>query len=122
MSDEEPELEAVEPTPSARDLDVEPGRVLVLVDWMSYVHLGLGVVALLAFIGLFGSAVDSITKIVIGAVVALALDTPVRMLRERGLPRGAAATVVCLVLLGALTAVVALLGPPALREAAAFGE
>jgi predicted PurR-regulated permease PerM len=119
---EAPELEPVEPTPSAREVPVEPGRVLVIVDWVSYAHLGLGLVALLALLGLFGSAVDSITKLVIGAVLALALDTPVRMLRERGLPRGAAATIVCLVLLGALTAVVAFLGPPALREAATFGE
>jgi putative heme transporter len=119
---DEPELEPVEPTPSARDLEVEPGRVLVLVDWVSYVHLGVGVVVLLALVGLFGSAVDSITKIVIGGVLALALDTPVRLLRARGLPRGAAAAVVCLAVLGALTAVVVLLGPPALREAAAFGE
>ena len=119
---DEPELEPVEPTPSARDLEVEPGRVLVLVDWVSYVHLGVGVVVLLALVGLFGSAVDSITKIVIGGVLALALDTPVRLLRARGLPRGAAAAVVCLAVLGAITAVVTFLGPPALREAAAFGD
>jgi putative heme transporter len=119
---EEPELEPVEPTPSARDLDVEPGRVLVLVDWVSYAHLGVGLVVLLALIGLFGSAVDSLTKLVIGGVLALALDTPVRLLRQRGLPRGAAAALVCLAVLGAVTAVVILLGPPALREAAAFGD
>jgi putative heme transporter len=119
---DEPELEPVEPTPSARDLDVEPGRVLVLVDWVSYVHLGVGLVLLLALVGLFGSTIDSLTKIVIGTVLALALDTPVRLLRQRGLPRGAAAAVVCLAVLGAVTAVVTLLGPPALREAAAFGD
>lgn len=116
------ELAPIERTPSARDIEVEPGRVLVVVDWMSYVHLGIGVSVLLALVGLFGSAGDSLTKIAIGTVLALALDNPVRFLRGRGLSRGAAAGVVCLTVLAALAAIVALLGPPALRQAARFGE
>lgn len=114
--------EPIEPTPLVRDLGEGEGRTLVVVDGMSYVHVALGLVALLAVLGVFGSATDSITKIVVGAVLALAFDTPVRALQERGLPRGAAAGVVCLVALAVLGAVVALLGPPAVREAAAFGD
>lgn len=112
----------IEPTPSADELEIEPGRTLLVVDWVSYMHLVVGMVALLALWGLAGSATDSITKIVVGAVLALAFDTPVRILQQRGLNRGAAAGVVCLAALAVLTAVVVLLGPPALREAADFGD
>ena len=114
--------EPIEPTPTAREVGIEPGRTLVVVDWVSYVHVVVGLVVLLAALALFGSATDSITKIVVGGVLALAFDTPVRMLQDRGVPRGAAAGAVCLVALAALSGVVALLGPPAIREAAAFGD
>ncbi len=114
--------EPIEPTPLARELGLDEGRTLVVVDAMSYLHVAVGLVLLLAALGLFGSAVDSLTKIVVGAVLALAFDTPVRALQNRAMPRGAAAGVVCLVALAVLGAVVALLGPPAVREAAAFGD
>ena len=57
-------------------------------------HLGVGLLALAALTALVGSATDSLTKIVIGGVLALALDTPVRALQDRGLSRGAAAATV----------------------------
>jgi putative heme transporter len=113
---------AIERTPSARELGVDPVQTLAVVDWISYLHLVIGLLALLAILGLAGSATDSLTKLVIGAVLALALDTPVRALQSRGLPRGGAVGVVCLVALAALSAVIALLGPPAIEEAARFGE
>lgn len=112
----------IEPTPSVRDLEPETGRTLVIVDWVSYLHLAIALLMVLAIFGLGESAVDSLTKIVIGTVVALALDTPVRALQGRGLSRGASVTVVCVVVMTALGLVVALLGPPAVREAARFGE
>lgn len=121
--DDQPDApEPIEPTPLVRELGEGQGRVLVVVDAMSYVHVALGLVALLAVLGLFGSATDSITKIVVGAVLALAFDTPVRALQNRGIARGVAAGAVCLIALAVISAVVAFLGPPAVREAAAFGD
>jgi putative heme transporter len=75
----------------------------------------------LALLGVGRSATDSLTKIVIAAVIALALDTPVRAVQARGLSRGAAVMVVTLVTVAVLTLVLVLLGPPAIREAAQFG-
>jgi putative heme transporter len=121
-TDDTDETAEIEPTPSARDIDIEPGRTLAVVDWVSYVHLVIALLVVFAIFALGESATDSLTKIVIGAVIALALDTPVRALQNRGLPRGVAATVVCLVAVGVLTGVIVLLGPPAVREAAQFGE
>lgn len=124
-SPEEPgqeSIEPIEPTPSARDLGIDPSRTLVVVDWVSYAHLVIALVVLLAIAGVTSSATDSLTKIVIGAVLALALDMPVRGLQNRGLPRGAAVAAVWAVAFTMLGLVFALLGPPAVREAADFGE
>lgn len=124
-SPEEPgqeSIEPIEPTPSARDLGIDPSRTLVVVDWVSYAHLVIALVVLLAIAGVTSSATDSLTKIVIGAVLALALDMPVRGLQNRGLPRGAAVAAVWAVAFTLLGLVFALLGPPAVREAADFGE
>lgn len=112
----------IEPTPSAHEVPVGDGRTLAVVDPMSYAHLAMGLLILLAVAALAGSAVDSLTKIVIGGVLALALDRPVGVLQRRGLPRGPSAAAVCITALGVLTAFVVLLGPPAVREAARFGE
>lgn len=120
--DREGTAEPIEATPSARELLVEPGRTLAVVDWVSYAHLFVGVLALLAVLSVSRSAADSLTKVAIALVVALALDIPVRGLQRRGLSRGASATVVTLAALGALGAVLAVLGPPAIREAAKFGD
>jgi len=115
----DPESDA---TPSAREIGIEEGRVLAVVDWHSYLHLALGLLALLVLTGFARSATDSLTKIVIGGVLALALDRPVRLLQDRGMSRGAASTVVSLVLVGVLVAVAVLLVPPAVRQAAAFSD
>lgn len=122
VSTEDAPIEPIEPTPSARDLGVGPDRTLVVVDWVSYAHLVLGLLALLAIAGVTSSATDSLTKIVIGAVLALALDIPVRRLQGRGLSRGAAAAVVWVLAFTLLGGVLALLGPPAVSEAADFGD
>ncbi|MGY6501493.1 MAG: AI-2E family transporter [Acidimicrobiales bacterium] len=114
--------EPIEPTPSERDVPTERGRTLLVVEPISYVHIALGLLALAAVATLAGSAVDSLTKIVIGGVLALALDRPVGVLQRRGLPRGPSAAVVCVVALGLLSAFVLVLGPPAVREAAGFGD
>lgn len=110
------------PTPSARDLGVEAGRTLAVIDWISFVHLAIGLLVLLGLLGLVQSAPRSLTLVVIATVLALALDAPVRALQTRGLPRPAAVAVVCTTLLVALGLVATLLGPPAVREAAGFAD
>jgi predicted PurR-regulated permease PerM len=117
MADSDPEA-----TPSVRSIGVDEGRNLVVVDWQSFAHLALGLLALAALVAVTGSAADSLTKIVIGAVLALALDTPVRLLQDRGLGRGAATAAVGVGMLGALAAVALLLVPPAVREASTFSR
>ncbi|WP_426574573.1 AI-2E family transporter [Aquihabitans sp. McL0605] len=109
-------------TPSAREIGIEEGRILAVVDWHSYLHLALGLLLLLVVTGFARSTVDSLTKIVIAGVLALALDRPVRMLQGRGMSRGASAAVVTLALIGALVLVAVLLVPPAVRQAAAFSD
>lgn len=111
-----------ETTPLAHSVDMAPGRTLAVVDWVSFLQLAVGLLLLIALLGFARSTVDSLTKIVIGAVLAVALDIPTRRLQRWGLPRGAAAAVVCVALLVALIGVVALLGPPAIREASDFGD
>ena len=109
-------------TPSARDIGIEDGRILAVVDWHSYLHLALGVLFLLVVSGFASSTTDSLTKIVIGAVLALALDRPVRALQDRGMSRGAATGVVSLTLVGALVLLAVFLIPPAVRQATAFSD
>lgn len=117
MSD--PDLEG---TPTVREIGIEHGSVLAVVDWRSFVHLGIGLLALAAVTAMAGSATDSLTKIVIGAVLALALDTPVRALQRRGRSRGAAVGIVGVLVLGALVAIALLLVPPAVKEASRFSR
>lgn len=94
----------------------------MVVDWISFVHLGIAIVAVIAIFALGQSATDSLTKLVIAGVLALALDTPVRALQRRGLVRGGAVAIVCLATAGILTTVIVLLGPPAVDEAAGFAD
>jgi predicted PurR-regulated permease PerM len=117
MAESDPEA-----TPSVRSLGVGDQRLLAVVDWQSFAHLALGVLALVALAAIGGSAADSLTKVVIGGVLALALDTPVRLLQDRGLSRGVATAAVGLGLLAALAAVGLLLVPPAVREASSFSR
>jgi predicted PurR-regulated permease PerM len=109
-------------TPSARDIGIEDGRILAVVDWHSYLHLAVGVLLLLIVTGFARSTTDSLTKIVVGGVLALALDRPVRMLQDRGMARGTATGVVALAFFGFLVLVAVLLVPPAVRQGAAFSE
>jgi predicted PurR-regulated permease PerM len=109
-------------TPSAREIGIEDGRILAVVDWHSYLHLALGLLLLLVVTGFARSTADSLTKIVIAGVLALALDRPGRMLQHRGLKRGEATAAVSLALIGALVLVAVLLVPPAVRQAADFSD
>lgn len=109
-------------TPSAREIGIEDGRILAVVDWHSYLHLAIGLLLLLALSGFASSTTDSLTKIVIAGVLALALDRPVRLLQDRGLSRGAATAIVSVALVGALVLIAVLLVPPAVRQAAAFSD
>jgi predicted PurR-regulated permease PerM len=70
----------------------------------------------------FSPAEQAITRIVIGIVLALALDPLVRALQRRGLGRRAAATVVGLAIVAVALVLVVLVGPPAVEQAQQFEE
>lgn len=111
----------VEPAPPADGR--EKARVLAHLDWVTVVQLAVGVLLAWALFGLFGTATDAVTKIAIGSVLALALDPVVVLLQRRTRwPRGAAVAVVCATLLLLLTAVLAVLGPPAVSRSAEFSQ
>ncbi len=73
-------------------------------------------------IGIFDPAEEAVTRIVIGAVLALALDPLVRALQDRGLGRRPAASIVGGGLLAAGAIVVLVVGPPAIEQAQRFSE
>ena len=66
---------ALEATPSVREIGIADGSILAVVDWRSYVHLGLGLLGLIAITGLIGTATDSLTKIVIAGVLATTMGS-----------------------------------------------
>lgn len=70
----------------------------------------------------FSPAEEAITRIVIGVVLALALDPLVRALQRRGLGRRAAATVVGLTIVMIALILAVLVGPPAVEQAQQFEE
>jgi putative heme transporter len=111
----------VEPAPSVEELPSQ--RVVAQLDWVSVAQVGIGVLLVWAVFGLFRSAGQTLTAIGVGVVLALALDQVVsRLQRARGWPRSVAVAVVCVALAVAATVIVLFLGPPAVRQAAQFGE
>jgi putative heme transporter len=111
----------VEPAPAVEDLPAQ--RVVAQLDWVSVVQVGIGVLLVWAVFGLFRAAGQTLTAIGVGVVLALALDQVVsRLQRARDWPRSVAVAVVCVALAVAATAIVLFLGPPAVRQAAQFGE
>ena len=113
----------VEPVPDAAELRPYRRNVLADLDWVSLLYVGLGMLVAWAVFGLFRVAGDGLTVVGVGIVLALAFDPVVRALQGRlGWRRGAAVAVVCSGLLLAFAAVFVLLGPPAARQAAGFGQ
>src|SRR4051812_27281058 len=95
----------------------EPPRVVDL-DWRSVMVVLGAFVVLLALTGLVRAAPHTLTTVIIGVLLALALNPVVQAVEER--VGGHRALAVALVLSGvvvALTILVALLSPPAIRQA-----
>lgn len=91
--------------------------IVVDLDWRSVVALLGAFVALLALTGLVGAASRTLTWLVVGALLALAIDPLVTRLQG---PVGRRTVAVAIVLAGfvaALAGLVALFGPPAARQA-----
>lgn len=78
----------------------------------------LALLAMLGFIGLVRGAADTLTKLAVGALIALALDPVVRAVQSRfQLARSTAVVMVAGALLVVFTTVALVLGPAAVREA-----
>lgn len=100
-----------------------PGPVAVDLDWRSVAVFLAAFVALAAVTGLVRGATRSLTWLVIGTLLALALDPLVTRLKRRlGGHRGAAVGVVLGGFLLAVTLLAAVFGPPAVRQADELSE
>lgn len=86
------------------------------------VYLTTGLLAVTAVFTVFDSARDTIIKIAIGIVLAVALDPLITAFRHRGWRRGPAATLVGIGLLALFGVVLALLGPQAIDQARQFSD
>lgn len=76
----------------------------------------------IAVVTVFEAAEQAVTRIVIGTVLALALDPLVRSLQGRGLRRRAAASIVALGVVLIALLIVVLVGPPAVEQAQQFSD
>jgi predicted PurR-regulated permease PerM len=106
-----PEAAGDVPRPAARE------DLVVDLDWRSVVWVLGSFVALLALTGLVRGASRAFTWLVLGALLALALDPLVSRLKERlGGQRWAAVAVVLFSLLAAVAALAAVFGPAVARQ------
>ncbi|MGI9646203.1 MAG: AI-2E family transporter [Ilumatobacteraceae bacterium] len=76
----------------------------------------------IGLVAIFRPAEEAVTRIVIGIVLALALDPLVRSLQRRGLGRRSAATIVGLAIVAIAALLVVLVGPPAIEQAQQFED
>lgn len=82
---------------------------------------GAGVLAVAAVLGGIGAAPGTLTKVAIGGIVALALDPLVVAIRRRlGWRRANAVALVFAVVAGLFASLLAVMGPPAIRQARQF--
>jgi len=86
------------------------------------VYVTLALTVAIGVAAIFSPAGEAITLIVIGVVLALALDPLVRALQRRGLGRRTAATVVGLAIVAIALVLAVLVGPPAVEQAQQFEE
>jgi predicted PurR-regulated permease PerM len=94
------------------------GAVRVVdLDWRSVAWVLGAFVSLLALTGVVRGARDTFTSAVIGLLLALALNPLVSAVQSRVGRRAPAVALVLVGFLGAVVALLALLGPPAVREA-----
>jgi predicted PurR-regulated permease PerM len=98
--------------------DPEPRSLVVDLDWRTSVVAVAAVLGLFALFEVAQGARQTLTWIVIGSLLAMALNPLVVAVGQRlHLRRGMAVGTVLVALIGFGTAAVLLLGPPALREA-----
>jgi len=91
---------------------------IVELDLWTFAAVVLALLAMLGFIGLVRGAADTLTKLAVGALIALALDPVVRAVQSRfQLARSTAVVMVAGALLVVFTTVALVLGPAAVREA-----
>jgi predicted PurR-regulated permease PerM len=96
----------------------EPGTRLVDLDWRSVLVVLAGFIGLVAITGLLRSAPHTLTSLAIGGLIALALNPLVgRVQRLLGGHRGVAVLLVLVVLAAVVVGLVALLAPPAVKQA-----
>lgn len=86
------------------------------------VYITVALTLVIALVAMFDEAEEAVTRIVIGTVLALALDPLVRSLQRRGLRRRAAAAIVGLAVVVIALLVVLLVGPPAVEQAQQFSD
>ena len=109
--------------PAGQEQDEATPVVAADLDWRSVVVFLLAFVALAALTGLVRGAARTMTWILVGALVALALDPLVSKLKRRlGGHRAVAVAVVLFGFLAAVVALVALFGPPAIEQARDLGS
>jgi putative heme transporter len=112
-----------DPAEGSADAVDEPAQTVEvrLTAW-SLAFLTMALLVAGAVFWLFDSATDTLTKIAIGIVVAVALDPLISALRRHGWSRPSAATAVGVGMLGLFAVVLSLLGPPAIDQAGQFEQ
>lgn len=108
--------------PTGGPLATESPTVLELGS-RSLVLAGAGVLAVAVVLGGVRAAPGTLTRLAIGAIVALALDPLVVAVRRRlGWRRANAVTLVVIVVAGLFAALLAVMGPPAISQARQFAD
>ncbi len=102
--------------------DGSPTVLAVGVTPLTLGYITLALTLAIGVVAVFRPAEQAVTQIVIGLVLALALDPLVRALQRRGLGRRVAATIVGLGILAIATVLVLLVGPPAIEQAQQFED
>jgi putative heme transporter len=113
-----------EATPPRIDAEEAAGaRLRIRLDWRTFVYLVAAIVGALAAIAVFRSTETMLTRIVMGLIIALALDPLTNAISRRfGVGRGLAVGIVAVTVLGLAVLFVAVLAPRAVAEADKFSE
>jgi predicted PurR-regulated permease PerM len=109
-------------TGESADADGGPQVMRIGLTTNALIYITVALTLVIAVVTVFDAAAEAVTRIVIGTVLALALDPLVRSLQRRGLRRRAAAAIVGLAVVVIGMLVVLLVGPPAVEQAQQFNE
>lgn len=108
--------------PSGGPAGTQPAAVLEF-GARSMLLAGVGVLAVAVVLGGARAAPGTLTRLAIGAIVALALDPLVVAVRRRlGWRRSSAVTLVVLVVAAVFASLLAIMGPPAISQARQFAD